>query len=80
MVMISQINGIVKKNRDLKERINVGYTVKWASTAQTVKNLAAMQETRVSSLSQEDPLEKGMATHSSILAWMSLWPEESDGL
>ena len=78
--MISQINGIVKKNRDLKERINVGYTVKWASVAQTVKNLAAMQETRVSSLSQEDPLEKGMATHSSILAWMSLWPEESGGL
>ena len=55
MVMISQINGIVKKKRDLKERINVGYTVKWASVAQTVKNLAVMQETRVPSLSQEDP-------------------------
>ena len=37
--------------------------------AQTVKNLLAMQETRVQSLSQEDPLEKGMATHSGILAW-----------
>ena len=36
---------------------------------QTVKNLPAMQETRVRSLGQEDPLEKGMATHSSILAW-----------
>ena len=37
--------------------------------AQTVKNLPAMQETRVQSLGQEDPLEKGMATHSNILAW-----------
>ena len=34
-----------------------------------VKNLSAMQETRVQSLGQEDPLEEGMATHSSILAW-----------
>ena len=39
----------------------------WA--AQTVKNLPAMLETWVRSLAQEDPLEKGMATHSSILAW-----------
>ena len=37
--------------------------------AQTVKNLPAMQETRVRSLGWEDPLEKGMTTHSSILAW-----------
>ena len=37
--------------------------------AQTVKNLPAMQETRVRSLGLEDPLEKGMATHSSIPAW-----------
>ena len=37
--------------------------------AQSVKNLPAVQETRVRSLSWEDPLEKGMATHSSILAW-----------
>ena len=37
--------------------------------AQLVKNLPAMQETQVQSLGQEDPLEKGMATHSSILAW-----------
>ena len=42
----------------------------WASlVAQTVKNLPAVQETQVRSLGQEDPLEKGMATHSSILAW-----------
>ena len=37
--------------------------------AQAVKNLPAMQETQVQSLGQEDPKEKGMATHSSILAW-----------
>ena len=48
----------------------------WASlVAQTVKNLAAMQETRVQSLGQEDPLEEGMATHSSILAWRIPWIE-----
>ena len=42
----------------------------WASlVAQMVKNLPAMQETRFQSLGQEDPLEKEMATHSSILAW-----------
>ena len=39
--------------------------------AQSVKNLPAMRETQVQSLGQEDPLEKGMATHSSILAWSS---------
>ena len=44
--------------------------------AQMVKNLPAMQETRVPSLSQEDPLEKGMATHSSILAWRIPWTED----
>ena len=43
--------------------------------AQRVKNLPAMQETRVRSPDQEDPLEKGMATHSSILAWRILWAE-----
>ena len=44
--------------------------------AQTVKNLLAMQENWVQSLGQEDPLEKGMTTHSSILAWRILWTEE----
>ena len=41
-----------------------------------VKNLPAMQETRAGSLGQEDPLEKEMATHSSILAWRISWTEE----
>ena len=46
------------------------------SVAQMVKNLPAMQEARIQSLGQEDPLEKGMATHSSILAWRIPWTEE----
>ena len=45
-----------------------------------VKNLPAMQETWVRSLGCEDPLEKGMATHSSILAWRIPWTEEPGGL
>ena len=48
--------------------------------AQVVKNLIAMQEIQVQSLGQEDPLEKGMATHSSILAWRIPRTEESGGL
>ena len=48
--------------------------------AQMVKNLPARQETQVWSLNQEDPLEKGMATYSSILAWRIPWTEESGGL
>ena len=45
-----------------------------------VKNLPAMQETWVRSLGWEDPLEKGKATHSSILAWRIPWTEKSDRL
>ena len=48
--------------------------------AQTVKNTPAMQETKVLSLGHEDPLEKGMATHSSILAWRIPWTEEPGDL
>ena len=44
--------------------------------AQLVKNLPPMQETQVPSLGQEDPLEKGMATHFSILAWRIPWTED----
>ena len=50
----------------------------WASlVTQMVKNLPAVQETQVQSLDQEDPLEKGIATHSSILARRIPWTEES---
>ena len=48
--------------------------------AQIVKNLLAMYETWVRSLVQEDPLEKGMTTHSSILVWRIPWTEEPGGL
>ena len=61
--------------------VRVRYHYRQASlVAQMVKNLPAMQETRVRSLGQEDPLEKRMATHSSILAWWIPWAEEPGGL
>ena len=51
--------------------------ISWASLgAQMVKNLPEMQETWIQSLGQEDPLEKGMATHSDNLAWRVPWTEE----
>ena len=64
--------------------INIGHLQKWACqvvqwaslVAQRVKRLPAMQETWVWSLDQEDPLEKEMATHSSIFAWRILWTEK----
>ena len=55
---------------DLDKEITLFSLFQSASlVAQTIKNLPAMQETSVPSLGWEDPLEKGMATHSSILAW-----------
>ena len=48
--------------------------------AQMVKNLPATQETWIQSPNKKDPLEKGMTTHSSILAWRTLWKEEPGGL
>ena len=57
------------------------YATFWASlVAQRLKRLPAMRETWVQSLGQEDPLEKEMATHSSILAWRIPWMEEPGGL
>ena len=47
---------------------------------QTVKNLPAVQETQAPSLGWEDPLEKGVVTHSSVLAWKIPWTEEPGGL
>ena len=66
----------------LKEkcRKSILFFLNWGIVAslvvQTVKNLPAMQETWIQSLGWEDPLEKGMATHSSILTWTILWTEE----
>ena len=55
--------------------MNIGFPV-----AQMAKNLPAMQETWVQSLGWDDPLEKGMATHSNILAWGIPWTDEPGGL
>ena len=61
--------------------IYISIVLLWASlVAQRLKHLPAMQETWVRSLGQEDPLEKEMATHSSILAWRIPWTEEPGGL
>ena len=68
----------------LKNSNNNGYNTPLIARAslvtQTVKNLPEMQKTWVRSLNQEDALEKGMATHSSILAWRIPWTEEPGGL
>ena len=59
------------------EGIDYPLQYSWAYlVAQTVKNLPAMWETWVRSLGWEDPLEEGMATHSSVLAWRVPWTEE----
>ena len=61
----------------------IGYPLQysWVSlVAETVKNLPAKQETWIQYLGREDPLEEGMATHSSILAWRIAWTEEPGGL
>jgi len=53
----------------------------WAYlVAQTIKNLPAMQDTRIRLLGWEDPLKKGIATHLSILAWRIPWTEEPGGI
>ena len=63
-----------KKTQKLKTLLKAGLGA--SLVAQTVKNLLAMQETWVQFLGQEDPLEKGMPTHSSILAWRIPWTEK----
>ena len=61
----------------MKTKLLKGFNGRLVSlVAQRVRNLPAMQETWVRSLGQEDPLEKGMATHSSIFAWKIQWTEE----
>jgi len=60
---------------------NLYLSFPWASLAvQMVNNLPAIEESQVWSLGWEDPLKKGMATHSSILAWEIPWTEEPRGL
>ena len=68
------------KKQYLSLRLLLYWVVRASLTAQLVKNLPAMQETRDWFKGQEDPLEKEMATHSSILAWKIPWTEEPGGL
>ena len=58
----------------------ISHSCKASLVAQMVMNLPAVQRSQVLSLGQEDPLEKGMATHSNILAWRIPWTEETGGL
>ena len=60
--------------------VNRSKTTVASLVAQRLKHLPPMRETQVQSLGQEDPLEKEMATHSSILAWRIPWTEEPGGL
>ena len=60
--------------------LSLGVCLRDFPIAQLVKNLPAMQETQFPFLGQEDPLEKEMAIHSSILAWRIPWTEEPGGL
>ena len=60
--------------------MKVGYTILASLVAQMLKNLLVMWEAWVRSLCQEDPLDKGMATHCSTLAWIIPWTEEPGGL
>ena len=71
-----------EKKKNLRKILLVIFAIYlcYRSVAQMVKHLPAMQETWVQSLSWEDPLEKGMATHSSIPAWKIPWTEEPGGL
>ena len=67
--------------RSTREGISYPLEYSWASlVAQLVKNLPTMQETWVQSLGWEDPLEKGKATHCSILAWRIPWTKKLGGL
>ena len=70
---------VLKNNQNtLFQEVQFDWSLEWASlVAQNVKNLSAMQETRVGSLGWEASLEKGRATHSSILAWRIPWTERS---
>ena len=73
------IYGVAQSWTLLKQLSSSSSSIKtsWASlVAQTVKNLLTMWKTQLPSLRQEDALEKGMATHPSILAWRIPWPEE----
>ena len=72
--------GKKKKDSETRQTLTGLTSCSASQVAQMVKNMPAMQETWVLFLGQEDPLEKRMATHSSILAWRIPWTEEPGGL
>ena len=74
---------IYRLNSSLYPRIRLDFIsclLRASLVAQMVKNPPAVHETQVQSLGQEDPLEAGIATHSSVLAWRIPWTEEPGGL
>ena len=72
---------MIKLGIKLIASISLLTTSLWASQeTQTVKNLPAMHETQIRPLDQENPLEKGTATHSYILPWRIPWTKDPDGL
>ena len=73
------VHGVAKSRTRLSDFTSLHAPRQASLVAQTVKNLPAMQETWVRSLGWEDSLEKGVATHSSILAWRVPWTEEPGG-
>ena len=80
LLLVSPINQLdVPEQLRLWERVIFYLTVGFPDGS-VVKNLLAVQETKVRSLGREDPLEKEMATHSSILAWRIPWTEDPGGL
>ena len=74
-ILADQIQQCIKRIKTQQKRGGVGFPV-----SSVVKNPPEMQEMWVQSLGQEDPLEKAMATHSSILAWRIPWTEKPAGL
>ena len=76
MLSLGKEHGSLGIEEEVMFEPSPGVNKKLSLVAQTVKNLPAMQGTRVQSLDREDPLEKEIATHSSTLAWKILWMEE----
>ena len=83
MLQASLVAQLVKNPPASSPGEGIGYTLHYCEASlvtQMIKNPPAMRETWVRSLGWEDPLEEGMATHSSVLAWRIPWTEEPGGL
>ena len=79
--MISLVSSDFSSHTDKFNFLQLTMILEWTSlVAWMEKNLPVMQKTQVQSLDQDGPLEKGMATHSSIIAWRIPWTEKPGGL